>query len=147
MLGYNSIISSNQNNALAKIMGACSSYLYKLLQGLPVQACVVLQELELLQLELVPKVGLCLLFQQLEHHGTQEEVKEIPQYQQRSPADLPVVYSEDGHAAALLLPVPAQYLIGYCPKTRATQESHTHVPSSCPGGFFNRIYGYQAYTK
>jgi len=90
-------------------MRPCSSYLYKLLQGLPVQACVVLQELEFLQLELVPKVGLCLLLQQLEHHSTQEEVKEIPQYQQRSPADLLVVYGEEGHAAALLLPVPAQY--------------------------------------
>lgn len=57
-------------------MGACSSYLYKQLQGLPVQECVVLQELELLQLELVLKVGLCLLFQQLEHHRTQEQVKD-----------------------------------------------------------------------
>lgn len=132
-------------------MGACSSYLYKLLQGLPVQACVVLQELDLLQLELVPKVGLCLLLQQLEHHSAQEEVKEIPQYQQRSPADLLVVNGEEGHAAALLLPVPAQYLISYCPKTCATQdtqESQPHVLSYCPGEFFNRTYGYhQAYTK
>lgn len=131
-------------------MRPCTSYLYKLLQGLPVQACVVLQELELLQLELVPKMGLCLLLQQLEHHSTQEEVKEIPQYQQRSPANLLVVYGEEGHAAALVLPVPAQYLIGYCPKmcaTRGTQESHTHVPSYCPGEFFNRTYRYQGYTK
>ena len=80
MLGHTSVISSNQNNDGVKIMGAFSSYLYKLLQGLPVQAGVVLQELELLQLELVPKVGLCLLLQQLEHHSAQQEVKEIPQY-------------------------------------------------------------------
>lgn len=59
-------------------MQSCSSYLYELLQGLPVQARVVLQELELLQVELVPRVGFCLLLQQLEHHSTQEEVKEIP---------------------------------------------------------------------
>ncbi|KAK4823587.1 hypothetical protein QYF61_003773 [Mycteria americana] len=63
------------------------------LKGCPgVVRNIVPIELELLQLELVPKVGLCLLLQQLEHHSTQEEVKEIPQYQQRSPADLPVVY-------------------------------------------------------
>lgn len=78
MLGHNSNIASNKNNAWAKIMEACSSYLYELLQGLPVQASVVLQELELLQVELVPRVGFCLLLQQLEHHSTQEEVKEIP---------------------------------------------------------------------
>lgn len=90
-------------------MGACFPYLYKLLQGLPVQACVVLQELELLQLKLVPKVDLWLLLQQLEHHSTQKEVKEIPQYQQRGPGDLTVLYGEEGHAAALLLPVSAQY--------------------------------------
>lgn len=97
-------------------MGTLSSYLYKLLQGLSVQACVVLQELELFQLELVPEMCLCLLLQQLEHHSTQEEVKEIPQYQQWSPADLPAVHAEEGHAADLPLPVPAQYFIGYCPK-------------------------------
>lgn len=85
-------------------MGACSSYLYELLQGLPIQACVVLQEFELLQLKLVSRVGLCLLFQQLEHHSTEEEVKEIPQYQQWSPAVLPVGYCEKGHAAAAASP-------------------------------------------
>lgn len=60
-------------------MGACSSYLYKLLQGLAVQACVVLQELELLQQELVLKVGLCLLFQQLgkRYPGTSSRVQLI----------------------------------------------------------------------
>lgn len=110
MLGNNSLISSNQNNAWAKIMGICASYLYKLLQGLSVQAWVVLQEPELLQLELVPKVTFCLHLQQLEHCSTQEEVKEIPHQQEGSPTDPLAVYGEEGHAATLLLPAPAQYL-------------------------------------
>lgn len=127
-------------------METFSSYLYKLLQGLSVQACVILQELELFQLELVPKMCFCLLLQQLEHHSTQEEVKEVPQYQKWSPADLPAVHSEEGHAADLPLPAPAEYFIRYCSKmwpTQNTQESHTHVPSYCHGEFFNKTSGYQ----
>lgn len=138
-------------------MGACSSYLYELLQGLPIQACIVLQELELLQLELVPRVGLCLLLQQLEHHSTEEEIKEIPQYQQWSPSDLPVGYCEEGHASAAVSPcslltrlLSQDLHYPNCPEictTLGTLKSHTGVPSNCARDFSNRKHGYHAYTK
>lgn len=76
---------------------ACSPYLHKLLQGLSIQARVVLQKLELLQLEPVPSLGFCLLLQQLKHCSPQKEVKDIPQHQYQSPAELPVAHCEVRH--------------------------------------------------
>lgn len=60
--------------------------LNKLLQGWPVQAGVVGQEVQLLQLEVVSVVALSLSLQELEDDGPNQQVREVGQSQKYCPA-------------------------------------------------------------
>lgn len=86
-----------------EFQGKVEENLNKFLQGLSIQAGIILQEMQLLQLEVVPVVALSFSFQHLENRGPKQQVREVGQSQKYCPAHFDRDQLEPCHQ---LLPAP-----------------------------------------
>lgn len=75
--------------------------LNKLLQGRSIQAGVISQEIQLLQLEVVSVVALSLALQDLEDSGSDQQVHEVGQSQKYRPAQFDPDQLEPRHQTGL----------------------------------------------